>query len=799
MLSPRGSWSGLLGAFVAVAVGVTLVSLSTLLLASGLPQVPDRLTAAAVMVQSPVVSSPADPFPEPRPWSSRTAADLADRLAAIAEVTTAVPDRTFYAQVVTDGRPAPAIVHGHGWASSQLGPDPLAAGMPPQRDSEVVVDRATGLSPGSAVTLLTATGPTAYTVSGVVDGPGIYVTDAVAATLAPGVRAIGLVLRPDADVARVTEAARAVVGAEGRVLTGDARSAFEPRDDARRRWIGTQILTGVATLAGFVSIFVVASTFAFNVTQRRRELGLLRTVGATPRQVRRMLYREAVVVGGAAALVGVVLGAALAPLVGDLLVDAGIEPATYQVRFLAWPVAASFAVGPVVALLGAASAARRAARVRPMEALRVAAVEPRPMTRTRWVSGALAAVGGLAGAVGTATTDDVQDGAALALYSAMALVVAATLLAPAFIAPLVWLLAWPFARGRGATGMLVRESVLTAARRTAGCAAPVLLTVGFAVMVSGMVQTSTEAYAARRSAAINAGSVVAPDNTPGLTDAVVAAVPGAALLPTTVYAEDAEPLTALGVDPAAFAASRNRFAVVAGALTGLAGGDTVVVTQSVADRLGWRLGQTVPVTFADGRLTPLRVVAMVSNESAPGELLLPRAVVRAHDPSALTSAILVDAPVPLPPGSGARVVDVATYAAEVDSEEDRLVWVFTVLLIGVSAGYGAIAVANTLLMSAVNRQGDHRVLRLSGATGRQVAWAVAAEAALVVAIGALLGGAVAVIALLSIREGLSEQVNAPVDLVVPWPMMGAVVATCLVLAVVASVLPTRRTRLRSSE
>jgi putative ABC transport system permease protein len=104
---------------------------------------------------------------------------------------------------------------------------------------------------------------------------------------------------------------------------------------------------------------------------------------------------------------------------------------------------------------------------------------------------------------------------------------------------------------------------------------------------------------------------------------------------------------------------------------------------------------------------------------------------------------------------------------------------------------GAIAVANTLLMAAANRRSDYRVLRLSGATGWQVAGIAAAEAAFVVALGSLLGGAVAVVALLSIRDGLSAQVGAAVDLVVPWPTIGAVVSACLVLAVVASVVPTR--------
>lgn len=98
--------------------------------------------------------------------------------------------------------------------------------------------------------------------------------------------------------------------------------------------------------------------------------------------------------------------------------------------------------------------------------------------------------------------------------------------------------------------------------------------------------------------------------------------------------------------------------------------------------------------------------------------------------------------------------------------EGRLVWLATLLLIGVSAGYGGIAVVNTLLMAAAGRAADLRLVRLAGATRRQVVRLVAAESALVVLIGAVLGGSVAFAGLLSIRAGLAEQVGAPVDLVV---------------------------------
>ncbi|MEU1679004.1 ABC transporter permease [Micromonospora zamorensis] len=789
MVSIRRSVS----AFVAVAIGVTLVAAATLLLASGRPQAPDRLARAAVVVQSPEAGASADSFVPTRPWSATATAGLVGRLAALPGVAAAVPDRTFYAQPLIDGRPAASDTHeGHGWSSAQLGGLRLAAGEPPRRPGEVVVGRALGLHTGAPVTLLTAVGAESYTVTGLVDGPGIHVADEVAATLAPGVRAIGLVLTADADTERVATAARGIVGTDGRVLTGDARGALEPRNDARTRWIGMQVLTATAALAGFVTVFVVASTFAFTIAQRRRELGLLRAVGATGRQVRRMVYVEALVVGASGGIVGLLVGGGLAPPLGWLLVDAGFEPSTFRVTYEPWPVALSLVAGPVISLLAVWSASRRAARVRPLEALREAAVEQRPIGRLRVATGALLVAVGVALSVGTATADEARVGGQYALYAVMALVAGATVLSPAVVGPVVRLLRSPVRRRGGAIGMLVRGGALTATRRTASTAAPVLLTVAFAVLVSGMVRTTTAAYAAGRADNVNAGWIVLPDQAPGLSDQAVAATGGTALLPTTVFRTDPgtapadRPLTALGVDPAGFAAANRALTVVAGSLDDLRGDDTVVVTASA----NLRPSEPYAVVFADGTLVSLRVVAVVTDASLPGDLLVPRAVVRTHDPSALTSTVYVRDRIA--PPVGARIVDVTTWAAEADAAEDRLVWLFTLLLIGVSAGYGAIAVANTLLLAAAGRAADLRLIRMAGATRRQVVWLVTAESALVVLIGALLGGAVAFVGLLSIRAGLAEQVGAPVDLVVPWSVVAGVVGLCLLLAALASVLPTWR-------
>jgi putative ABC transport system permease protein len=366
MLNLRGRWPSLLGAFVAAAAaGVTVLTLATMLYAAGRPVVPDRVSAAAVIVQSPLVSTPAEPFPESRPWTSAAVGGLAARLAAIPGVAAAVVDRTCYLQPVAGGRPDRTVTQGHGWASARLGATTLVAGSPPVGDRDVALGLAHGHRPGDRATLLTAAGPQAYTVTGVVDGPGVFLSEPAAARLAPGVRAIGLVLASGADTGAVAEAAREATGDDGRVLTGDDRSALEPRADARTRWVGMQLLAALAALAGFVTVFVVASTFGYAVAQRRRELGLLRVVGATPRQVRRMLVGEALVVGAASSATGLALGAVLAPVLGGVLITAGFEPASYQVRCAAWPVAASLAaVGLclLLAVLCSAIPARRARR-----------------------------------------------------------------------------------------------------------------------------------------------------------------------------------------------------------------------------------------------------------------------------------------------------------------------------------------------------------------------------------------------------------------------------------------------------
>ncbi|MEV4533307.1 FtsX-like permease family protein [Asanoa sp. NPDC049518] len=777
----RERWTGFVGSFIALTLGVGVLTASLVVFVSAQPAVPDRLAGAAVVVQSPAGGEDAESYVEYVPWSTERAEALARSLRGLPGVTAAVPDRSFYAQLVHDGRPVgdpeAGDPLGHGWSTAALAPYGLASGAAPSAADEVALDAGYGIAPGSTATVLTATGPREMRVTGTVDGPGIYVSDAAAVALAPGVRVIGLVLAPDAAPDLVAAAVRTAVGDAGTVVAGDARTALEPEAVSRIRWLGTQLITVMVLLAAFATVFVMASTAALNAYQRRRELALLRAIGATPRQTRRLLLGEALVVGVVSAAAGAALGVLAAPWFGDLLVRAELEPAGFAPSPSLLAVGPAVLTGIVVAVVGAWAAARRAARVRPLEALREASVDNRTMTAPRWLFGGLFGLSGLALAV---LTPAVDDGSAMttAIFSALALILAITLFAPVVIPPALRTLTLPLRRS--ATGEVVRESAGAAVRRTAATAGPVLLTVGFAMLILGMVKTMSPAFGGDDARTLGVDAVVTADGTPGLSDAAVDRLPGTVLsgLSTQVFVAGTA-RDALGVAPGAVP--------VAGDAGTLAAGTVVVADPR------WQVGDTLRLTFADGVVAPMRVAASLPPEALPTPLLLPKDLVRQHDPSALTLTAYVRGapPTAVPAGLGVLAQDPLDYSA--NDDEDQLVWLFVLVMVGMSVGYTSIAVANTLVMATGDRRRDFRVLRLSGATDRQILRMVGTETALVVLFGTAIGALVALPALLGIRSALAGQTGVNVRLIVPWLEVGVVVAVCAALALGAALLATRRT------
>ncbi|MDQ0382102.1 FtsX-like permease family protein [Amycolatopsis thermophila] len=130
-------------------------------------------------------------------------------------------------------------------------------------------------------------------------------------------------------------------------------------------------------VSAFLAVFIVSSTFAFTVAQRRRDLALLRLVGGARGQVRRLLLSEALLLGVIGTGAGVPLGLLAMRAQTWLLHDLGFVPATFTARRQDWILGVSPGVGLGVAVVGVLAASRRAAKVRPMEALRETRRPPR--------------------------------------------------------------------------------------------------------------------------------------------------------------------------------------------------------------------------------------------------------------------------------------------------------------------------------------------------------------------------------------------------------------------------------------
>ena len=174
---------------------------------------------------------------------------------------------------------------------------------------------------------------------------------------------------PDTEVAAAVSAA--VAGTPGIVVQTHTQAVEELVGQlSGSATILTTVLMAFAVIALFVAGIVITNTFQVLVAQRTRELALMRCLGASSRQVSRLILTEAAVVGAVSATAGVLLGIA-----GAAAMAALSRSGAYDVQLdglVVDPVVGvvGFVVGVVLTVVSALPPARRATRVRPVEALR---------------------------------------------------------------------------------------------------------------------------------------------------------------------------------------------------------------------------------------------------------------------------------------------------------------------------------------------------------------------------------------------------------------------------------------------
>lgn len=397
----------------------------------------------------------------------------------------------------------------------------------------------------------------------------------------------------------------------------------------------------MALLGLFTTVFVVASMLVLSTGMRRREIGLLRTIGASPKQIRRMILGEAAVVGLAGSIAGCLAGVAATPMLLSLLKGLDVTPPDMEITVAAWPLLTGSLVGIGVSVIGAWSAGRKAAKVAPIEALLDSRSANKGMGRGRWIAG-LSVLGlGVVLAIGTATST-ADNRINMAIFATMTLIVAAALLTPAFVGPVGRFLTAPFQRGGKAAPVLIRAELVANPRRAASLVAPVIAAVGFAVLLSGMVSTMRVAYPAGEALKVAGQTIVTPDGTPGNTDEVVADNPvGKAALPTRAFVETKHGKNAENAENSENAGKSTVLDVLGSRDAKWNKQGEAVLGEKMAADLGLKQGQEVPVRFADGATVTLRVSQVLPDDPARGDFVVARDLVRAHDPAALTDDIFV--------------------------------------------------------------------------------------------------------------------------------------------------------------
>ncbi|MGW4558120.1 FtsX-like permease family protein [Streptomyces sp. NPDC004365] len=783
------------GAFVALSLGVALLTVMGLALdsSSDAPgRKPERFAAAPVVVKGTDTLRVSTPIGERTQRLAHPRAVPIETVLKLKELGTVVQDRTFSVSAA-DG---PGNLVGHPWSVAAFAPYEITAGRAPKTADEVVVS-GDWSKPGERF----RTGRGTVRVVGTVADRGfenaVFYTDSQAARLSP----ISVQSAVDADAAAVRKAVR---GEGVEVLTGDARRRADPDLDRDREAITamTALFGTAGGVSAFVSVFVVASTFAFTVAQRRREFGLLRTAGATPGQIRRIVFTEALVVGVIASIAGCLLGSYGAPRLASWLVDGGLAPSWYTIGNSTWPYHLAFWTGLLVALCGVVAASWRAGRTSPTEALHDASVDSGVMTWGRLLSGA-ALLLTAAVTLGMALSGDPSELLHRKSYVSrpMLLITAFAFLAPIVVRPSIRLVAWLPARLPGAGGMLVCENAAAGVRRTAAIAAPVLVTVALSGSLLGATATLNRAKATETRTQTTAAFVITAASGAGFDEVTLTrlrAVPGVTVSPTSSTAvhvmEDGVALVrseARSAEPGLLAAT-TRLPLASGKVSDL-DDDSIIVNEE------WQrhtVGQRVQVWLDDGTRKTLRIAAVmttgtgnngayVTPRNAPGSSVdrvdvTPATGADAGSVAAELRAAMRD--------SGGRLLTKAEWVRATYPETDPTTRLGLMLVLGIALVYTGISLANTMVMATSDRVRDLAVLRLAGATRWQALRLVGAEALMVVAVGAVLGLLVACLDLAGMWGALGL-LSVWTSLELPWAVIGAAVAACALLALVASVVP----------
>jgi putative ABC transport system permease protein len=573
--------------------------------------------------------------------------------------------------------------------------------------------------------------------------------------------------------------------------------------DSLREIQGLLLLLGAVAL--FVGAFLIYNTWAITVSERSRDIGLLRGGGATSTQVLNLFLYEALLLATAGSAVGVVVGWGLARILARWVCI------TQQVVIRAVPlglsdVLFSLAAGIGVSLLAALVPAWQGSRLTAIEALRPEYGRPAARRGRLWW------------ALGLGT---VALGAALMLLSQRALVVGAVgvvllciglvPLSQPLITPLAKFASLPFHWLFGRQGDLAIRNLARTPRRTSLTVAG--LTVAVAVVVALAVSVASSSTAGQRWVrSLFAGEwlIVSPVTQPMVFADELSALEGVdTILPVRNFAVNWQGryLGAVGL-PLVDSLVQGAFEIDAEerreAIAFLKQGPGVVIPRLLAQRYALSVGDEIVLRTEQGDW-PFRVAAIAGHPlpaaNEEGAILLPWDTMTTY--FGLTGFDVLQ----VIPREG---IDTATfeqllasraeqYGMETSSIEEiadtvrsAITRLFALLAAMVVAGLivGGLGIANTMMVNVNERRREIGLLRAAGMTAEQILAMVLMEAATMGAMGGLLG-TLAGLVLSTVIVEFSRSADFDPQYVIPLALLVAAFLLPMAVSVTASVYPAK--------
>ena len=607
----------------------------------------------------------------------------------------------------------------------------------------------------------------------------------------------------------------AIAGALGGtavVRTGEEeadKSAADISDSLGFLTIALLVFAGVAVLVGG---FLIFNTFAVTVAQRSREFALLRTLGASRRQVLNSVVVETLTIGFVASVLGILGGLLIAPGLRGLLASAGIELPSTGTVVAARTIIAGLAVGMIATLVSGLVPARRATQVEPVEAMREAATPgARPVgARRLLVSGLVIGLGLLALLVGLFAADG-SNAAVLLGLGVVAMMLGVALLAPVLVRPLARFIGAPLQRLQGMPGRLARENAERQPQRTAITAsalmiglALVVFTAIFAAGLRGSINKVVDEQFSRTALFVthdDGFSPVAPEIAEQLRE-----VPGVQVVSPTRFDQanvkgGGESIPVSGIDPSTITqlfdpelaqAAPDAFAQLRD--------DQLLADDGWAKDHGFKVGDTLQVTTPKGTVLDYELAGTydaklgvlgnitVTNASMTRDWNQPddNFILVGGQGSADTleqaaKDALKDFPV-------AKVQTLAQYKDETADQVNQLLGLVYALL-ALSVIVALLGIVNTLALAVHERTRELGLLRAVGMSKRQVRRMVRAESVITALIGAVLGLVLGIVFAAIVSRPLEED-----GFVLTFPVLTLVILTILaaIAGVIAAIPPARR-------